>query len=397
MAHTGTPIQFTTLQTPAPTICSGCKENMDHQNPSSSNDESSSSPPLSYRPIRAPALNIPNRTSAQTAIMLTPVPQPQFVPTIYSSSDAEDGSAPHAHVFIAPSKRITSPNDIDKFLSPPSSGDNFLGFIASLSHSVLRKKISDPLPVPLSPTLESLLDLLQKLSLWVDEIPPVLHQARYGNPAFRDWFQRLAVEGKLLAIQILPEDLRLSAIVEVFPYLLDSFGNCTRIDYGTGHETNFAAFLYCLVRIGLIKEEDYQGLVLKVFVCYLNLMRKLQNVYSLEPAGSHGVWGLDDYHFLPFVFGSAQLVDHKYMKPKSIHNPDILDNFSKEYMYLECVLFVKSVKKGLFAEHSPLLDDISGVQKWSKVHGGMLKMYKAEVLQKVPIMQHFLFGSLIKW
>lgn len=152
-----------------------------------------------------------------------------------------------------------------------------------------------------------------------------------------------------------------------------------------------------LARLGLIKEEDYQAVVTKVFVKYLDLMRKLQLVYCLEPAGSHGVWGLDDYHFLPFVFGSSQLIDHKYMKPKSIHNEDILESFTNEYLYLSCVAFVKKVKKGPFSEHSPMLNDISGVPNWNKVNTGLLKMYKAEVLGKVPIMQHFLFGSLIPW
>ena len=193
-----------------------------------------------------------------------------------------------------------------------------------------------------------------------------------------------------------PSDL-VGAEVELAPYLLDSFGNGTRIDYGTGHETNFAAFLYCLARLGLITDPDYPAVVLRVFASYLDLMRTLQDTYLLEPAGSHGVWGLDDYHFLPFVFGAAQLIDHKYMKPKSIHNPDILENFSKEYMYLACVMYVKKVKKGPFAEHSPMLDDISAVPNWKKVNSGLLKMYKAEVLEKVPIMQLFLFGSLIKW
>jgi serine/threonine-protein phosphatase 2A activator len=314
--------------------------------------------------------------------MLAPVPQPQHVPI----------ASPPFHFQIA-IKRIQTPDDIRRF-HDSDSGKNFVGFIVALSESFRSRKISDPCHQ--SETTNTIVSIIETLTQWIDEIPPAQQAARYGNIAYRTWHERLVNSGESLMFRFLPENLR-DATVEIVPYFSDSFGNSSRIDYGTGHETNFAAWLYCLARLGVIGEEDYQAVVSRVFVKYLDLMRKLQLVYCLEPAGSHGVWGLDDYHFMPFIFGSSQLIDHKYMKPKSIHNRDILDNFSNEYLYLGCICFVMKVKKGHFAEHSPMLDDISGVPNWKKVNSGLLKMYKAEVLEKVPIMQHFLFGSLIKW
>ena len=69
--------------------------------------------------------------------------------------------------------------------------------------------------------------------------------------------------------------------------------------------------------------------------------------------------------------------------------------YSTEYLYLDAIKFISKMKTGPFAEHSPILYDVSGVPNWGKVNGGMMKMYKVEVLSKFPIMQHFLFGSLI--
>jgi hypothetical protein len=73
--------------------------------------------------------------------------------------------------------------------------------------------------------------------------------------------------------------------VEISPYILDMFGNTTRIDYGTGHELNFVILIYLLLKLQLVERSDLPAAILIGFVSYIRVMRKLQTIYMLEPAG----------------------------------------------------------------------------------------------------------------
>jgi serine/threonine-protein phosphatase 2A activator len=191
---------------------------------------------------------------------------------------------------------------------------------------------------------------------------------------------------------ILPENLHV-ALPEIIPYILDSFGNPTRIDYGTGHELSFILFLKALFKIEALTKSDELAVVLKVFNTYLNFARKLQVTYKLEPAGSQGVWSLDDYQFIPFIWGSAQLIGTE-IEPVKFVEPETIEEYRKEYIFISCIDYIQQVKTGHMAEHSNQLWSISAVPSWTKICTGLIKMYQKEVLSKFPVIQHVLFGSI---
>lgn len=297
-------------------------------------------------------------------------------------------------IFQKPTRRILSPKDHELFLSSPTY-KLILAFVFGLTDSVVDTPVSAVKDSDLSPAVRSILDILDKVEDAVKRSPPEEQgDSRFGNKGFRDFIDLAAKEHRSWHEQlgVTPTE----AITEISTYFLQSFGNRTRIDYGSGHELNFVIWLLCLYQLRIITPSDFRPLVLRVFTRYLTLMRQIQSTYYLEPAGSHGVWGLDDYQFLPFLFGSSQLLHHPFIRPLSIHQSLILEEYGNEYLYLGQVNFVNSVKnvEGL-RWHSPMLDDISSAKSWSKVEAGMRRMFVAEVLKKLPVMQHFLFGSLV--
>lgn len=126
--------------------------------------------------------------------------------------------------------------------------------------------------------------MLEVLNKWIDEIPPIQQPQRFGNQAFRTWYEKLKnvntlnlkhfqnihcvsifQESITLIQQILPENLH-RAIPEIMVYLVEGFGNSTRIDYGTGHELSFIMFLCSLFKIGFLKTRDQPAVACKIFV-----------------------------------------------------------------------------------------------------------------------------------
>ena len=267
---------------------------------------------------------------------------------------------------------------------------------------------SDPLVVAMEQ------ELFLPIVKAVDEIP--LHDMRtqrFGNKAFRDFHRWLEehqhdIVGKIVEAVSPLAAHRSNLVMELCGYLLDSFGNPIRMDYGTGHELHFFMFvIICLECLNVMSlPEPEQALVLRdsvfsIFWEYMNVMRKIQKRYSLEPAGSHGVWGLDDYHHLPFIFGAAQLCGHEAAEaggampilPKHVTEPHHVKENRELYLYFECIAWIRENKTGPFHEHSSMLYNISGIDDWGRIAAGMIKMYDAEVLGKYNVIQHLLFGK----
>ncbi|RMZ77182.1 hypothetical protein DV738_g4475, partial [Chaetothyriales sp. CBS 135597] len=326
------------------------------------------------------------------------------------------------HSFEKPVKKIHDGPDVTFFLTSVAYRD-LMTFILQLNRSLVPRRSGAgvqlwPLGSPdvqFSDSVQTLLHLLDNLSGLMKDAPPDTGPRRFGNVSFRKWFHLVEEKADQLLGEFLADGLG-PAKEELSAYLLGSFGSPQRLDYGTGHELSFVAFLACLWKLGFFAGAapgvEERGIVLGVFDRYLRLIRTLIKTYTLEPAGSHGVWGLDDNSFLPYMFGSAQLCPAisetddtptegsvtNAPEPAAVAKANLVDKEKGRNLYFSAIAFIYEVKKGPFWEHSPILYDISGIKDgWGKINKGMIKMYNAEVLSKFPVVQHFPFGSLLKW
>lgn len=346
-------------------------------------------------------------------------------------------------MFITPLKKINEGHDVPTFLTSRAYSD-IMTFLLQLNRAMFPSFVSDSKSqkttvqtwelgslnnLHVSKVITELSNLLKALDSIIDEVPPDSGPRRFGNASFKRWYEIVESRMNDLLVRYLPSEVMLSsaenevtAKSELESYILGSFGSAQRLDYGSGHELSFLAFLGSIWKLGgftssrseesLPAGNEERSIVLNIIEPYLQLIRRLIKTYTLEPAGSHGVWGLDDHSFIPYIFGSAQYGpsispnDQTPLEGSVEGAPDPADvakigavnRERNKNMYFGAIGFIHDVKKGPFWEHSPMLYDISGVRTgWGKINKGMIKMYNAEVLSKFPVVQHFRFGSLFSW
>lgn len=290
-----------------------------------------------------------------------------------------------------PAKAISSLENLATFLKSDTH-HSIVSFLRNLCNAARGTRTGSSSSA-LSPPVSRLVSTLSRLQKNIKEHPPIKQSQRFGNKAFRSWYRSMEASA-LLSVRTIGE-LEKDVAEEIATYLVASFGNPTRLDFGTGHEAHFLLFLYCLDCAGSLESSDYRSLVTHVFPAYLEAARACQRVYKLEPAGSHGAWSLDDYHLLPFVLGAAQLDGNDMgIQPSSIRS----ESADKTFMFMNAVDEARRSKTGgSFRETCPMLFELGRIRcDWRGLCRRLVSMWDGEVLSRYPVAQHILFGSFVR-
>jgi len=177
-----------------------------------------------------------------------------------------DLSKPHR--FIKPIKRINEGHDVPHFLVSRAYSD--IGtFVMQLDTAMCPRKVDvggqkqlktwdlDSSGIVVSGLVGKIQSMLKTIEAIIDEVPPDTGPRRFGNVSFRRWHELLESRiSSILRQYISPEILdagspgEVTAEDELTSYLLGGFGSAQRLDFGTGHELSFLAFLGCLWKLG---------------------------------------------------------------------------------------------------------------------------------------------------
>lgn len=193
------------------------------------------------------------------------------------------------HVFAVPIKKIHDGGDVQTFFMTKAYRD-IMAFLLQLNRAMFPRKIDNTVQiwqlnsheVEFSEPVRRIQLLLSRLESIIEETPPDTGPRRFGNISFRKWHQIVQQRTLDLLDEALGSDIlgdshdssqQAPPRKELEAYFLGSFGSAQRLDYGTGHELSFLAFLACLWKLGVFPEGgpgvEERGIVIGIIEPYV--------------------------------------------------------------------------------------------------------------------------------
>ena len=192
------------------------------------------------------------------------------------SSTLQQYNPQDGYSFVYPSKRINEGQDVQAFLVSKAYHD-ITTFLVQLNRAMFpwhetmhtaERPSTVTFDIGSSSVISSkgvakLAKMFETFDMMADEVPLDPGPRRFGNVAFRKWCQLLEDRAPKLLRDHLPASVLSfphvsedDAVVELQSYLLGSFGSSQRLDYGTGHELSFLAFLGGVWKLGGFRSTD---------------------------------------------------------------------------------------------------------------------------------------------
>ncbi|KAH8292277.1 hypothetical protein KR054_008036, partial [Drosophila jambulina] len=184
-------------------------------------------------------------------------------------------------------------------------------------------------------------------------------------------------------------------IHELGEYLRRSFGNAVTHEFGPGNELMFLFFLCGLFRANILQGRDTVAAVLMLFSRYINVVRRLIVIYAL-PMASKPRCALEDYFFVAYIWGAAQLCLDAPFTPLQCDQPKEIESYRQDYIMVNLIENLPG-KGGSLSQNAFQLWCILSVPKWPDVYRGLERCYINHILASFHTVENAIFSELMSF
>ncbi|EDX01837.1 serine/threonine-protein phosphatase 2A activator [Drosophila yakuba] len=297
-----------------------------------------------------------------------------------------------------PVKQVRSLEDLDRWVRSQAYHD-VIAYISNTSRAIQGQRLTQDFPV--TEQMRLLCEIFDGLELLIVEHAPKLEDSNLALPfaqvrskAYRTWMRQMFQH----VFSKLDEAINVNCkhINELGQYLRRSFGNSNTLDFGPANELMFLFFLCGLFRAGILLAKDTVAAALLLFNRYVHVMRRLISTFGLTIAKDPS-YTIEDYYFLPYLWGAAQLSLDCPFSPMQCEQGKILDSYRQDYMMLDIIDHLQKTRSGPLSQVALQLWSILSIPTWPQVYRGLERNYIDHVLSSFGTVEQAIFCELMSF